>query len=78
MAHRHRASDDEDRPYMGGAKNQAAAGCITRHEECSCGATRVVHINGRHREYGAWEEDGGRRRDPAMRRFRLRGQRYSG
>lgn len=60
--HKHKAVYEEDRAFMypvaAGEENPAAHGNITRHQWCSCGATRKVNINGRHREIGPWVWEG--------------------
>jgi hypothetical protein len=58
--HTHAAATSTDRPFFGpvvaGSANQnpAAHGNITRTETCSCGCTRLVNINGSHRELSTW------------------------
>lgn len=47
----------EDFPFFAPVtrnENRAAHGGIFRVEECSCGATRRVNINGRSREESSW------------------------
>ena len=46
---------------------EAAAGNIERQEICSCGATRWVAINGRHRVAGPWSKTAARTDAPTMR-----------
>ena len=56
--HRHKAIHSRDWGFTGPVnhdrRNPAADGNICTHEECGCGATRRINLNGRHRETGPW------------------------
>lgn len=55
--HQHEAVETMDLPHFGAVaepQNRAAHGGITVEETCSCGASRYVNVNGRHREEGPW------------------------
>jgi len=59
MKHTHRTKASETRAFTGpvasgGRENRAAHGGYCRHEECRCGATRRVNVNGQHVERGPW------------------------
>lgn len=58
MGHVHRSKRSEQRPFTGAVvserQNRAAHGGYCRHEECRCGATRRVNVNGQHVERGPW------------------------
>lgn len=56
---RHYPKHTRDRPFFGPVsrdENRAAHGCVTRVENCECGATRQVNVNGWHEETGPWVE----------------------
>ena len=61
--HAHRTKTTQTRAYMGSnptgqwsRKELAAQGGVTHHETCSCGATRIVNVNGSHRCAGPWTD----------------------
>jgi hypothetical protein len=61
--HAHKAHKTKDYSFqhsvavLGEPENRAAHGNITRELTCTCGAIRLININGRHVEEGPWAVD---------------------
>ena len=60
--HMHQPANTFDVPFTGPVtcyahQNRQAHGGICRIETCSCGVSRHVNVNGRHREIGAWDSE---------------------
>lgn len=57
--HRHTVTHETTAGFAGPVahrQNHAAHGGITLRQTCTCGATRRVNVNQRHREAGTWRK----------------------
>ena len=57
--HHHSPAEVTERPFrapvqVGAHQNSLAHGDVEQTQTCSCGETRRVLVNGRHREIGGW------------------------